>query len=103
MWWIRQAILQTLAEKQRTVRLPLDKVGLLYKISKASRRLRQQGDDPAPEEIVAALEVSVEEMKETMLCGRFVRSLDATFREKEDHSLLDVLPDDRLESARSPS
>jgi len=72
VWWIRQAILQTLAEQQRTVRLPLNKVGLLYKISKASRRLRQQqADDPAPEEITAALEVSVEEMKETMLCGRF--------------------------------
>ena len=100
VWWIRQAILQTLAEQQRTVRLPLNKVGLLYKISKASRRLRQQqADDPAPEEITAALEVSVEEMKETMLCGRSVRSLDATFRDREDHCLLDVLPDDRQESA----
>ncbi|MBT4099204.1 MAG: RNA polymerase sigma factor RpoD/SigA [Gemmatimonadetes bacterium] len=100
VWWIRQAILQTLAEQSRTVRLPLNKVGLLYKISKASRRLRQQrADDPPPEEIAAALEVSVEEVKETMLCGRSVRSLDATFRDEEDHSLLDVLPDDRQESA----
>jgi len=99
VWWIRQAILQTLAEQSRTVRLPLNKVGLLYKISKASRQLRQQhADDPAPEEIAAALDVSVEEVKETMLCGRSVRSLDATFREEEDHSLLDVIPDDRQES-----
>jgi len=99
VWWIRQAILQTLAEQARTVRLPLNKVGLLYKISKASRQLRQQhADDPAPEEIAAALDVSVEEVKETMLCGRSVRSLDATFREEEDHSLLDVIPDDRQES-----
>ncbi len=99
VWWIRQAILQTLAEQSRTVRLPLNKVGLLYKISKASRQLRQQhADNPAPEEIAAALDVSVEEVKETMLCGRSVRSLDATFREEEDHSLLDVIPDDRQES-----
>lgn len=99
VWWIRQAILQTLAEQSRTVRLPLNKIGLLYKISKASRKLRQQrADDPNPEEIAEQLEVSVDEVKETMLCGRSVRSLDATFREEEDQSLLDVLPDDRQES-----
>jgi RNA polymerase primary sigma factor len=99
VWWIRQAILQTLAEQSRTVRLPLNKIGLLYKISKASRQLRQQrADDPNPEEIAEQLEVSVDEVKETMLCGRSVRSLDATFREEEDQSLLDVLPDDRQES-----
>ncbi|MEW6755575.1 MAG: RNA polymerase sigma factor RpoD/SigA [Candidatus Latescibacterota bacterium] len=99
VWWIRQAILQTLAEQSRTVRLPLNKIGLLYKISKASRLLQQErADDPDPEEIAAQLDVSVEEVKETLLCGRSVRSLDATFREEEDHSLLDVLPDERQES-----
>lgn len=99
VWWIRQAILQTLAEQSRTVRLPLNKIGLLYKISKASRKLRQQrADDPNPEEIAEQLEVSADEVKETLLCGRSVRSLDATFREEEDQSLLDVLPDDRQES-----
>jgi len=99
VWWIRQAILQTLAEQSRTVRLPLNKVGLLYKISKASRALQQERvDDPNPEEIAKELEVSVDEVKETMLCGRSVRSLDAKFREGEDQSLLDVLADDRQES-----
>ena len=99
VWWIRQGILQTLAEQSRTVRLPLNKIGLLYKISKASRMLQQeQADDPKPEQIAEQLEVSVDEVKETLLCGRSVRSLDATFREEEDHSLLDVLPDDRQES-----
>jgi RNA polymerase primary sigma factor len=99
VWWIRQAILQTLAEQSRTVRLPLNKVGLLYKISKASRALQQERvDDPNPEEIARELEVSVDEVKETMLCGRSVRSLDAKFREGEDQSLLDVLADDRQES-----
>jgi RNA polymerase primary sigma factor len=99
VWWIRQAILQTLADQSRTVRLPLNKIGLLYKISKVSRQLRQQrADDPKPEEIAEQLEVSVDDVKETMLCGRSVRSLDATFREEEAQSLLDVLPDDRQES-----
>ena len=99
VWWIRQAILQTLAEQSRTVRLPLNKIGLLYKISKASRALQQeQADDPNPEEIAAQLDVPVSEIKETLMCGRSVRSLDATFREEEDNSLLDVLPDERQES-----
>ena len=99
VWWIRQAILQTLAEQSRTVRLPLNKIGLLYKISKASRLLQQERPDgPNPEAIAKQLNVSVEEVKETLMCGRSVRSLDATFREEEDHCLLDVLPDDRQES-----
>ena len=99
VWWIRQAILQTLAEQSRTVRLPLNKIGLLYKISKASRLLQQErADDPRPEAIAEQLDVPVDEVKETLMCGRSVRSLDATFREEEDQSLLDVLPDDRQES-----
>jgi len=99
VWWIRQAILQTLAEQSRTVRLPLNKVGLLYKISKASRQLQQtQADDPDPEEIARELDVSADEVKETLLCGRSVRSLDAAFHPEEEHSLLDVLPDERQES-----
>ena len=99
VWWVRQAILQTLAEQSRTVRLPLNKIGLLYKISKASRKLMQeQADDPDPEDIAAQLDVTVEEVKETILHGRSVRSLDATFREEEEQSLLDILPDDRQES-----
>ena len=99
VWWIRQAILQTLAEQSRTVRLPLNKIGLLYKISRASRKLMQErADDPVPEDIAAQLDVPVEEVKETILHGRSVRSLDATFREEEDQSLLDILPDDRQES-----
>ncbi len=99
VWWVRQAILQTLAEQSRTVRLPLNKIGLLYRISKASRALRQQrADDPAPEDIAAQLDVPVSEVKETLLCGRAVRSLDAAFDADEDHSLLDVLADERQEA-----
>ena len=99
VWWIRQAILQTLAEQSRTVRLPLNKIGLLYKISKAARLLQQERtDDPNPEDIANELDVPVEDVRETMMCGRSVRSLDATFKEEEDHSLLDILPDERQES-----
>jgi RNA polymerase primary sigma factor len=99
VWWIRQAILQTLAEQSRTVRLPLNKIGLLYRISRASRQLMQERvDAPDPEDIAVQLDVTVEEVKETILHGRSVRSLDATFREEEDQSLLDILPDDRQES-----
>jgi len=99
VWWVRQAILQTLAEQSRTVRLPLNKVGLLYKISKASRAIRQErADEPEPEEIAQELEVSVDEVKETLLSGRSVRSLDASFQEEDEQSLLDVLPDDSQES-----
>ncbi len=99
VWWIRQAILQTLAEQSRTVRLPLNKIGLLYKISKASRALQQErADDPNPEEIARQLDVPLHEVKETLMCGRSVRSLDAAFKEEKDQSLLDVLPDDRQES-----
>ena len=99
VWWTRQAILQTLAEQSRTVRLPLNKIGLLYKISKAARLLQQERtDDPNPEDIANELDVPVEDVRETMMCGRSVRSLDATFKEEEDHSLLDILPDERQES-----
>ena len=99
VWWVRQAILQTLAEQSRTVRLPLNKVGLLYKISKASRVIRQErADEPEPEEIAQELEVSVDEVKDTLLSGRSVRSLDASFQEEDEQSLLDVLPDDSQES-----
>ena len=99
VWWIRQAILQTLAEQSRTVRLPLNKVGLLYKISKASRAIRQErADEPDLEEVARQLEVSVEEVKETLLSGRSVRSLDAKFQEEEEQNLLDVLPDETQES-----
>ena len=99
VWWIRQAILQTLAEQSRTVRLPLNKVGLLYKISKASRAIRQErADEPDLEEVARQLEVSVEEVKDTLLSGRSVRSLDAKFQEEEEQNLLDVLPDENQES-----
>lgn len=78
VWWIRQSILQTLAEHVRTVRLPLNKVSLLKDISKASRKLGQHSaSEPAIEEIAAELEVPAEEVLETILSARAVCSLSS--------------------------
>jgi len=92
VWWIRQSILQALAEQSRIVRLPLNKVGSLNKINKAFSSLEQQFErEPTAEELADLLEVSSEEIKSTMsVAGRHV-SMDAPFQEGEDGSLLDVL------------
>jgi RNA polymerase primary sigma factor len=92
VWWIRQSILQALAEQSRIVRLPLNKVGSLNKINKAFSSLEQQFErEPTAEELAELLEVSSEEIKSTMsVAGRHV-SMDAPFQDGEDGSLLDVL------------
>ena len=94
VWWIRQSILQTLAEHVRTVRLPLNKVSLLKDISKASRKLGQdRASEPDIEEIAAELEVPAEEVLETILSARAVCSLDESFEEDDERSLLNILAD----------
>ena len=99
VWWIRQSILQTIAEHARTVRLPLNKVSLLKDISKVSRRLGQgRESDPGIDEIAAELDVPAQEVLETMLSARTVRSLDEAFEEDDDRSLLNVLADSTQET-----
>ena len=94
VWWIRQAIHQSLAQDSRVVRLPINRIDLLHNISKVSRELRQSEEaDPEPETIAEKLGVSVEMVKDTLLRARDVWSLDASFREDDDHSLLHVIPD----------
>jgi len=94
VWWIKQSILQTIAEHARTVRLPLNKLSLLKDISKASRRLGQgRESEPEIEEIAAELDVPAEEVLETMLSARSVRSLDESFEEDDERSLLNILAD----------
>ncbi|MDP6419692.1 MAG: RNA polymerase sigma factor RpoD/SigA, partial [Candidatus Krumholzibacteria bacterium] len=94
VWWIRQAILQTIAEEARTVRLPLNKVNLLKDISKAVKRFHQESDrDPEVEELAEELDLPIQEILDTLLEARTVRSLDRTFQEGEECSLLEVLPD----------
>ncbi|MBT4498459.1 MAG: RNA polymerase sigma factor RpoD/SigA [Gemmatimonadetes bacterium] len=99
VWWIRQSILQTIAEHARTVRLPLNKVSLLKDISKASQRLGQGREgDPGIEEIAEELDVPAEEVLETMLSARTVRSLDEAFEEDDERSLLNILADSSQET-----
>ena len=100
VWWIRQAIHQSLAQDSRVVRLPINRIDLLHNISKVSRELRQASEaDPEPETIAKKLGVSVEMVKDTLLRARDVWSLDASFKEDDDHSLLHVLSD---ESQKAP-
>ncbi|HHH52755.1 MAG TPA: RNA polymerase sigma factor RpoD/SigA, partial [Bacteroidetes bacterium] len=92
VWWIRQSILQALAEQSRIVRLPLNKVGSLNKINRAFAALEQEFErEPTTEEIAKELELSVEEIETTLgVASRHV-SMDAPFVDGEDNSLLDVL------------
>ena len=95
VWWIKQSILQTIAEHARTVRLPLNKLSLLKDISKVSRKLGQGREgEPAIEEIAAELDVAPREVLDTMLSARSVRSLDESFEEDDERSLLNILTDD---------
>ena len=99
VWWIRQAILQTLSEDVRVVHLPLNRVQLLQKISQASQRLSiERGIEPDLEEIAAALDVSVREVRETMLSGSEARSLDKEFGEDNERSLMTTLADKSQEA-----
>ncbi|HZV71616.1 MAG: RNA polymerase sigma factor RpoD/SigA [Saprospiraceae bacterium] len=92
VWWIRQSILQALAEQSRIVRLPLNKVGSLNKINRAFSQLEQEFErEPSSEELATILEISADEVETTLgVAARHV-SMDAPFVDGEDNSLLDVL------------
>ncbi|HID95950.1 MAG TPA: sigma-70 family RNA polymerase sigma factor [Candidatus Latescibacteria bacterium] len=95
VWWIRQAILQALAEQSRIVRLPLNRVGALHKIGKVSSELEQEfGREPSPDEIADELDMSANEVMDTLRISSRHLSLDAPFNEDEDNRLLDVMSDD---------
>ena len=92
VWWIRQSILQALAEQSRIVRLPLNQVGSLNKINKAFARFEQEHERvPSPEELAQELELPREKVTDPLrVAGRHI-SVDAPFADGEDNSLLDVL------------
>ncbi len=92
VWWIRQSILQALAEQSRIVRLPLNQVGSLNKINKAFARFEQENErTPSPEELAEVLDLPKEKVSDTLrVSGRHV-SVDAPFSDGEDNNLLDVL------------
>ena len=95
VWWIRQSILQALAEQSRIVRLPLNQVGTLNKIVKAFSKLEQEFErEPTAEELADILEMTVSEVENSLkVSGRHI-SVDAPLADGEDSSLLDVLRDD---------
>ncbi len=95
VWWIRQSILQALAEQARIVRLPLNKIGTINKINKAFSVLEQKHErEPDPEEIAEMLDISVEEVKESLRhSGRHV-SMDAPLTDGEDSDMYEVLEND---------
>ena len=92
VWWIRQSILQALAEQSRIVRLPLNQVGSLNKINKAFGQFEQKNERiPSPEELAEMLDIPKEKVSDTLrVSGRHV-SVDAPFADGEDNNLLDVL------------
>jgi RNA polymerase primary sigma factor len=96
VWWIRQSILQALAEQSRIVRLPLNRVGALNKIGKKFNELEQEFErEPTPQELAESLDMSVEEIAETMrLAGKHL-SVDAPLQQGEDNRLLDILPNEQ--------
>ena len=100
VWWIRQSILQALAEQSRIVRLPLNQVGSLNKISKALSKFEQENErQPSNEELAEMIDIPKDKISDTLRVGSRHVSVDAPFVEGEDNSLLDVLPNDDSPSA----
>ncbi len=100
VWWIRQSILQSLAEQSRIVRLPLNKVGSLNKINKAFSALEQEYErEPTAEELADVLEIGVEEVKTTLGVSSRHVSMDAPFADGEDNSLINILENPNSEKA----
>ncbi|MEO7989352.1 MAG: RNA polymerase sigma factor RpoD/SigA [Chryseolinea sp.] len=94
VWWIRQSIMQALAEQSRTVRLPLNRVGTLNKMNRTVSALEQKLQrDPSLEEIAEAVESTTEEVAHTISTGNRQVSMNAPFFQGEENGLLDVLPD----------
>jgi RNA polymerase primary sigma factor len=95
VWWIRQSILQALAEQSRIVRLPLNRVGALNKIGKKLSQLEQEFErEPSTNELAEELDMSVYEVADTLkISGKHI-SMDAPFVQGEDNKLLDIMPNE---------
>ena len=100
VWWIRQSIIQALAEQSRLVRLPLNKVGSLSKINKAFSELEQKYErEPSADELAQLLDISAEDIESTMQVSSRHVSVDAPFSDGESGSLMDVLENKQAEKA----
>jgi RNA polymerase primary sigma factor len=98
VWWIRQAILQALAEQSRIIKLPLNRVGTIHKIGKTQSKLEQKLRRlPMVEEIAQELQIDEEEVQETIKIGNTHMSLDAPLQQGEDAKLIDLLQDENQE------
>ena len=94
VWWIRQSILQALAEHSRIVRLPLNRVGTISKINKAAERLEQEYERaPRADELAKQLEMKPNEVNDAQRISRRHHSLDTPFSDEDKNCLLDVIPD----------
>ncbi len=94
VWWIRQAILQALAEQSRTIRIPLNRAGILYNMAKKSSLLVQElGREPTEEEIADGMDLSVGDIRHALRISQSFRSLDAPIAPGEDGRLVDHIPD----------
>ncbi len=93
VWWIRQSILQALAEQARIVRLPLNKIGSINKINKTLSRLEQEFErEPSAEEIARTLEIQPEEVKKALMSSSRHISMDAPLQQDEEGSMYEVIP-----------
>src|SRR5438034_7081184 len=100
VWWIRQSILQSLAEQSRIVRLPLNKVGLTNRISKAYQQLEQEFErEPTPEELADLLNLEIEEVSAAINVGTRHISMDTPLLEGDDNTLVDVLENPNADKA----
>lgn len=98
VWWIRQSVLQALAEHSRIVRLPLNRVGTISKINKASERLEQEFERaPRADEIAHQLDMRITEINDAQRIARRHHSLDTPFSDDEKNSLLDVISDSNVD------
>ena len=102
VWWIRQSILQSLAEQSRIVRLPLNKVGLTNKIQKAFSQLEQEFErEPSPEELADLLDLETDEISASLGIGARHISMDTPLSEGEDSTMLDVMENPNAERAET--
>ncbi|MAV65221.1 MAG: RNA polymerase subunit sigma [Candidatus Marinimicrobia bacterium] len=99
VWWIRQSVLQALAEHSRIVRLPLNRVGTISKINKASEKLEQEFErPPRADELSKQLDMKVNEINDAQRISRRHHSLDTPFADDDKNSLLDIIPDSLSDS-----
>ncbi|WP_336518097.1 RNA polymerase sigma factor RpoD/SigA [Pollutibacter soli] len=100
VWWIRQSILQSLAEQSRIVRLPLNKVGLANRINKAYQQLEQEFErEPSVEELADILDLEIEEISATLSMGSRHVSMDSPLSDGEESTLVDVMENPNSEAA----